>query len=85
MVTFEIKTPYIDWRQAYDDHKLARLAAGITDVYAGHDVDNTASIICLFEADSVDAFNAFMTSPQVAQEAQEAGHILTSTRVIGLS
>lgn len=85
LVTFEIKTPYIDWRVAYDNHKSARLSAGINDIYAGHDIDNTASIICMFEAPSVESFTAFMTSPEVAAEAQEAGHMLETTRVIGLS
>ena len=85
LVTFEIQTPYADWHAAYQNHSAEREAAGITEVYCGHDQDNTASIFCLFEAESLAAFNGFMMAEENAAKAVEAGHLLETTKVVALT
>ncbi|MGG7643287.1 DUF3764 family protein [Rhodovulum sp. YNF3179] len=85
LVTFEISTPFADWHQAYGAKAPAREAAGITEIYCGHEQDNTAAVYCLFEAESLKVFNSFMQAPGHAEDAAKAGHLLQTTRAVALT
>ena len=85
LVSFDIARPFADWHAAYASHAAAREAAGIAEVYCGHELDNTAAVHCLFEAASLAAFDAFMMAPENAARAAEAGHLLETTRAVALS
>ncbi len=85
LVTFEIQTPYIEWYAAYKSYAPARAAAGIRDIYCGHDLDNTASIYCLFQADNLKTFENFFSDPDHIEAVKEAGHLLETTKAVALT
>lgn len=85
LVTFEIETPYAEWYAAYIDHAPARSAAGIKDIYCGHDLDNTASVFCLFQAESLKTFNSFFALEENLNLAKAAGHLLNTTKAVALT
>lgn len=85
MVTFEIEKPFAEWHRAYSAHAEARRTAGINEVYCGHELDNTAAVYCLLEAESLQSFNKFMMAPENAECAANSGHLLETTKAVALS
>lgn len=84
-MTFEIEAPFAAWQAAFAANAPARAAAGLTPLYCGHDLDNTASVYCLIEAPSLAAFHRFTRVPDNAQRAADAGHLLATAKAVTLS
>ncbi len=85
LVTFDISNDYATWKEAFDAHAPARDAAGIAVTYAGHKLDDPSKIVMILSIPSMDAFEGFMSAPESAQSATEAGHLLDTTIVTPIS
>ncbi len=70
LINFEISKSYAEWKAFFDEHKAARDAANIKDVFVG------------VEAATM---QAFMQSPENAANIEKAGHIVESTVMVPLA
>jgi hypothetical protein len=61
------------WKPAYDAHRPARAAAGLTELNLWHNVDDANEIFLLFEASDVAKAKAFGTSAELKERMTAAG------------
>lgn len=80
LVTFKVES-FDQWLDGFRAHQSAREAADIRDVFVGRQADDEKAIVCLFEAPSQAAFNAFMDKPENVEAGRRAGHIIDSTTI----
>jgi hypothetical protein len=85
LVSFALNTDYTDWKARYDEHAASREAAGIREVYVGHELDDPSQVHALYEADSRAVFDTFMQAPENAAFARASGHRLETTQVVALT
>ncbi len=62
-----------EWKSVYDDHRLAREAAGLKDLHLWRNEDNPNEVILLFEVSDVTKAKAFSSSPDAKEKMQAAG------------
>lgn len=84
LASWEIMRPYPEWRALYDAHGQARAAAGIADVFIGHEEGNTAAIHALYEVADLETFEAFIMHPDTVEAGRIAGHLMETTIVTPL-
>jgi heme-degrading monooxygenase HmoA len=61
------------WKQAYEDHRSTRQAAGIKDLYVWRNAEDPNEVIVLFEASDVAKAKDFTRSPDLKEKMQAAG------------
>lgn len=64
---------YDEWRKAFDDHRSARDAAGLTDLHVWRNIDDADDLVLLFEASDIDSAREFIASPDLRDKMQDAG------------
>jgi hypothetical protein len=77
LMTAKLEKPYADWAKAFDDHKPAREAAGIRDIYRGHQLDAPDTIHVLMSVPSMDVMAAFIA--EHGETMKKSGHKVEST------
>ena len=61
------------WKKVFDDHKPARVDAGLTDRVLGHDVADNHNVTIVFAVSDVDKAKAFMNSDDLKNRMKEGG------------
>ena len=61
------------WKQAYEDHRATRQAAGIKDLHLWRNAEDPNEVIVLFEASNVAKAKDFAGSPDLKEKMQAAG------------
>ena len=61
------------WKQAYEEHRSSRQAAGLKDVHLWRNAEDPNEVIVLFEASNVAKAKDFAGSPDLKEKMQAAG------------
>jgi len=61
------------WKPVYDDHRSAREAAGLRDLYLLRNENDPNEVTLLFEASDVAKAKAFVASSDLKEAMQAAG------------
>jgi hypothetical protein len=61
------------WKKAFDDHKQARMDAGLTDRVVGHTVGDDHRVTLVFAVADVNKAKAFIKSKDLKDKMNEAG------------
>ena len=61
------------WKPMYEDHRSAREAAGLTDLYLWRNTDDPNEVILLFEAKDLATAKHFATSADLKEKMRAAG------------
>ncbi len=61
------------WKPVYEDHRSARVAAGLRDLHLWRNVDNPNEVILLFEASDVAKAKEFTGASDLKEKMQAAG------------
>jgi antibiotic biosynthesis monooxygenase (ABM) superfamily enzyme len=85
LINFEISKSYAEWKAVFDEHKAARDAANIKDVFVGVEAANPHRVHLMFEVADMATMQAFMQSPENAATIEKAGHIVESTVMVPLA
>lgn len=80
LVTSKVES-FDQWLDGFRAHQSAREAAEIRDVFVGRQADDDHAIVCLFEAPSEAAFNAFMDKPENIEAGRQAGYVMDSMTI----
>lgn len=72
MVSHKVKD-WTTWKAAYDDHKQARLGAGLTDRSVGYEVDNDKMVTIVDVVSDLPKARAFFASKNLKDKMQAAG------------
>jgi hypothetical protein len=64
---------FAKWKPVYEDHRSARKAAGLKDLYLWRNQNDPSEVILLFEASDVAKAKAFAASSDLKQKMQAAG------------
>ena len=78
LMTAKLEKPFSDWVKVFDGHKPARQAAGIRDIYRGHQLDAPDTIHVLMSVPSVEALEAFIA--EHSETIKSSGHNIESTK-----
>ena len=62
-----------EWKSVYDDHRIAREAAGLKDLHLWRNEGDPSEVILLFEASDVAKAKEFASSPDAKEKMQAAG------------
>ena len=62
-----------EWKSVYEDHRLARVAAGLKDLYLWRNEGDPSEVILLFEVSDVAKAKAFTSSPDAKEKMQAEG------------
>jgi hypothetical protein len=66
---------YQTWRSVFDSHKSAQCAAGMRVLQVWRAADEPKNVFFLFEIDSIEAVNTFMSDP-AATEGREQVRVI---------
>jgi hypothetical protein len=66
-------TEYGKWKQAYEDHRSMRQAAGLKDLHLWRNADDPNEVIVVFEASDLAKAKDFIGSPDLKEKMQAAG------------
>ncbi len=66
-------TDYDEWKSVYEDHRLAREAAGLKDLHLWRNEGDPSEVILLFEVSDIAKAKAFSSSPDAKEKMQAAG------------
>jgi hypothetical protein len=72
MIKHKVKD-WVAWKKAFDDHKQARMDAGLTDRVVGHTVGDDHRVTLVFAVADVDKAKAFIKSKDLKDKMNEAG------------
>lgn len=72
MVTHKVKD-WTSWKKVYEDHKQARIAAGLTDRSVGYEVDNDKMVTLVDVVSDLPKARAFFASKELKDKMQAAG------------
>ena len=61
------------WKQAYEDHRSTRQAAGLKDLHLWRNTDDPNDVTVLFEASDVAKARDFVSSSDLKEKMQTAG------------
>ena len=75
----KLEKPYDDWVKAFDEHRSARNAVGIKDIFRGHELSDPNTIHVVMSVPSMEIMDTFMK--ENAEFIKNAGHNLESTQV----
>ena len=75
----ELETDYEAWAANYDDHKSARVAAGIRDIYRGSVLDKPDNIRVVMWVPSMEVMESFIDEHK--DHIENSGHKLDTTEV----
>ena len=64
---------YEKWKPEYEDHRSAREAAGIKDLYLWRNMEDPSDVILLFEASDIGKAKEFAGSSDLKEKMQAAG------------
>ena len=62
-----------EWKTVYKDHRKAREAAGLKDLYLWRNESDPSEVLLLFEVSDVTKAKAFSSSPDAKEKMQAAG------------
>ncbi len=71
------------WKEAYDEHRSARDAAGLTELYLLQGADDPNDVVLLFAARDLDKARAFAASEDLRETMIRAG-VVGEPRIIEL-
>jgi hypothetical protein len=77
ILKFEIRNSFAEWEQAFYSHQPKARAAGIFELYHGHEPDDEKKVCVVLNALSPEHMQKFMEANGAA--IAESGHILEST------
>lgn len=72
MVKHKVKD-WATWKKAFDDHKQARVDAGLTDRVLGHTVGDDHSVTIVFAVADIAKAKAFINSKDLKDKMKEGG------------
>ena len=61
------------WKPAYEDHRSAREAAGLKDLYLWRNENDPTDVLVLFETSDVAKAKEFVASSNLKEKMQAAG------------
>lgn len=61
------------WKLEYEDHRSAREASGLKDLYLWRNEGDPSEIILLFEVSDVEKAKKFTSSPDAKEKMEAAG------------
>jgi hypothetical protein len=72
MVTHKAKD-WDAWKKEFDDHKQARMDAGLIDRGLGHDIDDSHNVSIVFAVTDMQKAKAFIQSKDLKDKMDKAG------------
>lgn len=66
---------YTKWKAEFDEHVSIRVEAGIKDIFAKRDINNTNSVTVFFEVNDLNKAKAFVSSPNLKEAMTKSGVI----------
>ena len=66
-------TDFDRWKLAFDGHRAAREAAGLTELNLWRDVQNPNDVVLIFSVSDLDRARAFAASPELRETMRSAG------------
>jgi len=64
---------YTKWKAGFDEHISIRMEAGLKDIFAKRDINNTNSVTVFFEVNDLNKAKAFVSSPMLKEVMTKAG------------
>ncbi len=75
---------FAKWKPAFEDHRPAREAAGITDLHLWRNADDQNEVISVFEVSDVAKAKEFAGSSDLKEKMQSAG-VISAPDILFLS
>lgn len=64
---------FAKWKPAFEDHRPAREAAGLTDLHLWRNADDPNEVVGVFDVSDVGKAKEFAASPDLKERMQSAG------------